>query len=178
MTRSLKSILPALGRILGASPNALYERQKTLTAEGLLKVVPGRGPGSGVHATPESIALLLIGTFSGLGITEVGPTARVLAEAGAQDGEKCPLTGAKNCRDALARILADQSLADRVDFFSVYFSSALGAVTIQYDSAGRSTVFIGPLPSKSAFAIDIRLKRDTVHSLAMVVSELLDKDGA
>jgi hypothetical protein len=172
MTTSLKSTLPALGRILGISPNALYERQKVLVAEGLLKVVPGRGPGSGVVATPESVALLLIATFSGLGVTETGPTARSLAEAVVQVGRKCPLTGAKNCADALARILSDQSLSDRVHSLGVYFSSAAGAVTVDYD-AGKHSAFICPLPSKSAFAIDIRLKKETVQLLTMAVIEVM-----
>ena len=53
MALSLKSTLPALGRILGMTPSALYERQKLLVLEGLLHAVPGRGPGSGVPATPS-----------------------------------------------------------------------------------------------------------------------------
>ncbi len=60
MTTSLKSFLPVLSRILAEPADALYERQRALVREGLLESVPGHGTGSGVRATPESVAMLLI----------------------------------------------------------------------------------------------------------------------
>ena len=126
MALSLKSTLPALGRILGMTPSALYERQKLLVLEGLLHAVPGRGPGSGVPATPESLATLLIGTFAGFGLEETGSTARAISEASAET--TCPLTGEKSFRSALALLLAEQSLADRTSGLEVVTSLAYATI--------------------------------------------------
>jgi hypothetical protein len=49
-----------IGDLLQMSPDAIYERQRALAKAGLLEETQGRGPGSGVRATPETMATLLI----------------------------------------------------------------------------------------------------------------------
>ena len=61
---SLKGLIPRLAHELGMTPDALYERQRALVRAGLLKGVEGKGPGSGVRATPYATALLLIAVLA------------------------------------------------------------------------------------------------------------------
>lgn len=57
---SLKSFLYAVAPVVGISPAALYERQRALVTLGLLTAVPGRGPGSGVALSADSVAVMVI----------------------------------------------------------------------------------------------------------------------
>lgn len=59
MSRSLKDVCFKIGLTTGISPATIYEWQRALVAAGVL-VGRGRGPGSGVRATPQNIAILLI----------------------------------------------------------------------------------------------------------------------
>ena len=68
---SLKSRLPSLAARLNMSPAALYERQRALVRAELLKVRPGRGPGSGVPLTAASLATLLISVVATTSLSEV-----------------------------------------------------------------------------------------------------------
>jgi hypothetical protein len=61
---SLKSIIPLLSDVVALSEHALYERQRALVRGGLIKGREGRGPGSGVEATPETVAMLLISVLA------------------------------------------------------------------------------------------------------------------
>jgi hypothetical protein len=61
---SLKSIIPLLADLVALSEHALYERQRALVRGGLIKGREGRGPGSGVEATPETVAMLLISVLA------------------------------------------------------------------------------------------------------------------
>ena len=57
---SLKSYISELASLLGVTPAFLYERQRVLVRGGQLRQCEGRGPGSGVKATPETVATLLV----------------------------------------------------------------------------------------------------------------------
>jgi hypothetical protein len=57
---SLKAFLPVLARILGTTPDALYSRQRALVNLGLLAIREGRGPGSGVELSADSVGVMLI----------------------------------------------------------------------------------------------------------------------
>src|SRR5215211_4926587 len=60
MSTSLKALIPAIAQVLEMNPATLYERQRALVRSGLLKTKSGRGPGSGVRASADSVAILLI----------------------------------------------------------------------------------------------------------------------
>jgi hypothetical protein len=115
MTTSLKATLPVLGRLIGISPNVLYERQKVLMQEGVLIAVAGRGPGSGVLATPESLALLLIAFLATpIKLSDLAETTRRLAGANPTVGKRCPLTAKSTFGEAFASLLSDNHLLARV----------------------------------------------------------------
>jgi len=125
MIGSLNAMFPALGRILDETPDALRTRQRALVAAGLLDSLPGKGPGSGVAATPRALAQFLIGAC-----TDTGNGA--LLKARPSEG-RCPFTGTKTFVDALAAILADEALARRVQ--EVHIAISYGYATIRYDGA-------------------------------------------
>jgi hypothetical protein len=173
MAGSLKALLPDVGRLLGISSNALYERQKTLVTEGLLLSHSGRGPGSGVHADADSMAMLLIGVFAGLSLTDTGPTAQAIANAKCAVEKTCPLTGARNFHGALARVLGDEQLSNRVDCASVAFLSGTGQCRLIYDAPplgppetfdpnakGKHCFFVCRIPNSSTLRIELAIDRD------------------
>ena len=76
----LKTFLPHLSKLLLLSKGALYARQRELTRVGLLENVPGRGPGSGVRLTPETVGTLLIAVLSTDNLSEVADKTKVFAD--------------------------------------------------------------------------------------------------
>jgi hypothetical protein len=76
--------------------------------EGVLKARPGRGPGSGVSADENSVAVLLISILSHDLLTEA-PATKVYCELRSPKN-KCPVTGATTFREAISAILANPVL--------------------------------------------------------------------
>jgi hypothetical protein len=107
---SLKGLIPRLAHELDMTPDALYERQRALVRAGLLKGVEGKGPGSGVRATPYATALLLIAVLATDSLSEVGERTKQFASLKAEAGS-CPATGKKTFVSALAAILASPRLS-------------------------------------------------------------------
>src|SRR4051812_38430022 len=116
---SLKAFLPTLGKIFGISPDALYSRQRALTALGLLEYVPGRGPGSGVPLSAESVAALVIALMAADSLQGTDARVVVLCEAVPTGGDYhkimnpiCPLTNATSFKSAVAHLLVSPQLLD------------------------------------------------------------------
>ena len=186
MTTSLKSCLPVLARVLGESDAALYERQRLLVREGLLESVAGHGPGTGVRATSESVAMLLIGMLSSVNWSESGPAARAIADTSAKP--PCRLTGATRFADALAKILSNEALAARVNSIRVTVTG--GSAEILYDRSSSEmplgaakkaklthapiSVFEGRESKKGGLRIEVAIQADTVRALAKAVTSLQD----
>lgn len=130
MSKSLKSCIPRFAQLLGMSPASLYERVRALAREEILNPQAGKGPGSGVRATPESVALLLIAAMASDSLAEVGERTRELAGATARAlssnqtpplnqwhqlrRAKCALTGETTFRRALRKLLINQKMRSRV----------------------------------------------------------------
>lgn len=164
MTRSLKSCIPELARILDESTDAIYERQRVLDREGLLESIPGKGPGSGVRAAPESVAMLLIGLMASVSLTEAGARARDIAKIKDGVGKT-----AETFKDALARILSDDPLAATVKIIRVGVTS--GVASIEFENMDR-VVFVGRASEKLALHIEVAIVAKTVRALAKLVSGL------
>ena len=113
---SLKGFIPTLARLVGMTPAALYERQRVLVRAGLLQVKSGRGPGSGVRLTADTVALLLIAVLASDSLSDTEEKARAVANL---RSVRCPLTGMNTFRAALASILASSDLSKRVRSISV-----------------------------------------------------------
>jgi len=113
---SLKGFIPTLAKLVGMTPAALYERQRALVRAGLLQVKRGRGPGSGVRLTADTVALLLIAVLATDSLSDTEEKARTVAKL---TSARCSLTGTNTFEAALAAILASSDLSKRVRSISV-----------------------------------------------------------
>ena len=106
MAGSLKAYAPLLAWRLGTTPAAVYERQRVLVREGVLKPSQGRGPGSGVPLSPYSVAVLLTAVLSTDSLSETADTVRMIATAKSIEADGvCSLTGKRNFVEAMALVL-------------------------------------------------------------------------
>jgi hypothetical protein len=101
MMASLKAFLPTLAPILATTPDALYSRQRALINLGLLATRKGRGPGSGVELSADSLAVLLIACLCSETLAETDQ--RVVAICGATDWDS-----RTTYREAVAATLSEQ----------------------------------------------------------------------
>jgi hypothetical protein len=115
---SLKSVVLWFAEQLGLPPAAFYERQRVLVRAGLLESRSGRGPGSGVRATPESVARMLIAILSGGPLSDTPTNTRKIANLKSTE-ERCPFTGKRTFESALAATLESEELASKVAFIDV-----------------------------------------------------------
>jgi hypothetical protein len=185
MANSLKALFPALGRILGQTPAALYAHQRTFVNAGLLESTPGRGPGSGVRAAPETLAEFLSATITLASLAENVHFAKAIARA-VPGGGKCQLTSAATFKDAFAAILADKALTERVNEIRVTING--GYAQIIYDGSSsdlqlglakpakltrhpKTSVFVGKI-AKPGLSIEVSISADIVRKLAGVIKEV------
>jgi hypothetical protein len=117
---SLKAVLPRLATMFDSNPDALYERQRALVRLGVLKPIQGRGPGSGVEFSANSVATLLIAVTAVNSLSEVD--TRIAGFCNAMPhypSETCPFTGQKTFLAALQAIFENARLASKVRNVSV-----------------------------------------------------------
>jgi hypothetical protein len=107
---SLKSLIPELAPAFNLTSAALYERQRALERAGLLKAEGGRGPGSGVRATPQAVAALLCSVLATDSLSEVETEAVALSRLRAEGGV-CPVTGKRTFSKALSALLASSEMS-------------------------------------------------------------------
>jgi hypothetical protein len=200
--KSLQGCLPALAEVLNVNRTTLYERQRALVREGLLDALPGHGRGSGVRATPESVAMLTIGMLASVNLADVGPLARSFSEAG-PIASKCPLTGGKTFHAALSRIFSDDLIAKRVNGITIRVNAGHAAIgfdggraeldmdfallKMSLEGRGAKSVKLNPLPSVSVFAtkkhqakgllFSVSIPRETVRDLVATTRMLLTVGG-
>src|SRR5262245_36852076 len=103
MEQSLKSFVVELAPILSMTYFALYERQRALVRAGLLKVEAGRGTGSGVRATPESVATLLVAVLVTDDLSSAAELTRRFSRL--KSDKPCRITHKTKFVDAVAEIL-------------------------------------------------------------------------
>jgi hypothetical protein len=109
MIGGLKSYLPRLAEIVGSTPAALYERQRALTRLGLLIAQEGRGPGSGVALSADSLAVMIISLLVTENLSDINKRVALLCNARPLRDRKnrTSVTGAKTFRQAVATLLTD-----------------------------------------------------------------------
>jgi hypothetical protein len=99
-----------LAKMLGLTPDAVYERQRALTRAGYFSgAVEGKGPGSGVRATPHNVTTLLLSLLATDSLSDVVTKSSLLARAKHSNG-KCPFTGETRFGRALEKILTTENL--------------------------------------------------------------------
>ena len=99
-TRSLKEKVDTIATAVGTSHATVYDKYLALYQAGVLPSNPGKGPGSGVRATPEAAAIRLIGLMASEGLSGIDKTTRTYCNLKNGDGQ------------TLASALADVLAAD------------------------------------------------------------------
>jgi hypothetical protein len=135
---SLKKYSERLGPMLGLTPSALYERQRQLVRLKLLKAPATVGPGGGIRATPQTVAMLLVAVLATDNLSDLTDTVRKTAHLRAKSG-RCPLTQAASFYGALTRVLADPMTACDVNWIEVFRTS--GEATITFDAFKQRSEF-------------------------------------
>lgn len=132
---SLKAYIPTLAYLLNLSPAALYERQRVLVRKGILSGSAGHGPGTGVTATPSSVAWLVITAMATDSLSEMESGSVTKLSAAQSQVGTCPLTAKKTFGQALTGIFLDTETAARVSSIQVDRSAA--QATIYFRKKGR-----------------------------------------
>jgi hypothetical protein len=78
---SLKAFLPKVADAFRTTPDALYSRQRALVRLGLLPVTEGKGPGSGVPLSADTLGVLIIALLAADTLAEVDDRVVRLCEA-------------------------------------------------------------------------------------------------
>jgi hypothetical protein len=165
----LKGYIPALARLLGTTPAALYERQRALVRAGLIEAEEGRGPGSGVRATPKTVALLLIAELCTTVLGEVPQRTRALARAKPVMG-KCHFTRADTFLSAFSAVLFSYGMADRVT--EIVISRRDETAHIRYRNYLPASIEEATSSSTSSF---IGKAKDGIRIQAVIETALLQK---
>jgi hypothetical protein len=169
---------------LGMTPAALYERQRELVRQGILSQSEGRGPGSGVHASPYSVALLLVSVLATDSLSETAEKARIFAPAKstATDGH-CPLTGQRTFVEAVA-LLLDMTRQHWRKIVNVTLDRTTRFATIKYKddlSSGDSVFAIqiqahAKLPAPTKLIVHAILRRDLIIEIARDLKKIAESE--
>jgi hypothetical protein len=132
---SLKAFTPVLADILGSTPAAIYERQRALVRQGLLPAPVGRGPGNGIPATADTVAMILIALMVTDNLSDTDNRVKRVAEAKFYGKPtrrhflkpRCALTGKRDFRSALIALLRMTEFPTRLSLTvsRSYFSSSI-----------------------------------------------------
>jgi hypothetical protein len=131
---SLKRYTPILADYLDLTSDALYERQRVLVRLNLLEAPSGRGPGSGIRATPSAVSQIIVAVLATDSLSEIDLKARGLGN-GRAENKVCPLTGRNDFLGALESILTSEVLAKKVTSIEVERSTL--KATIYFNQKGR-----------------------------------------
>jgi hypothetical protein len=152
---SLKVYCRSLAKIVGMSPDAVYERVRALMQSGYLSGgIEGRGPGSGIRATHENVTRLILSILATDDVVALTAKTKKIGSLKAAQG-RCPLTGATRFDRALQAVLADEEIVLRGAEIEVHRRSL--TATIRFNTADGKTDFsrFGGAPKDTTFAVEI-----------------------
>jgi hypothetical protein len=172
---SLKTFCEDLAPLVGLTPAALYERQRALVRMGDLPE-PVKGRGKGLHATPATVATLLVAVMVTDNLSDTDLRVRRLAQARYLDptgrGGHCKLTGKQFFIDAFAAILGSERMQTP---WRITVHRAEAAAQIFYFKRGEPlTLFSLNNPEQSYFGRSSNPSRMTVQAILenIVVAEI------
>jgi hypothetical protein len=106
---SLKAFLPKVAAAFRTTPDALYSRQRALVRLGLLPVTEGKGPGSGVPLTADTLGVMVIALLAADTLAETDERVVRLCEATPDrfesDQTEKYFVAAQNFRSAVAEVM-------------------------------------------------------------------------
>lgn len=114
----LKTYASFLALHLSLSADAIYERQRLLVRSGYLVAPPGRGPGSGVRATDDTVSKIILSALATDTLADVDEKTKSLAAKKPINGH-CFLTGNLKLLDALIYLFQSPEKMKRICGLSV-----------------------------------------------------------
>jgi hypothetical protein len=164
---SLKSYIPHMTPLLGLTPDVIYDRQRELMHCKLIEHTKGRGPGSGVRATPNTLATLLIGLMV---VDKTAEVCSVLPEwlsARATSNGYCPITGEPDFLSALTKVLSDRALASKCDGIDLVRSDGFAYLYFIKRKIRKPTVFrCKKYEVMRSLHVEVRLQGDSLRAMA------------
>ena len=171
---SLKAFLPNVARAFETTPDALYTRQRALIGLGLLPVLDGKGPGSGVLLTADALAVLIIAILSADTLAETDQ--RVVALCEARDDTLLRERGIPHhatFRAAVAQAITDGGLTENYSLNAIEVSRCSRAQIKMIATKGRS---LG-MPKANTYLVpgDMQIKRSSpiITTAAIEAKELV-----
>jgi hypothetical protein len=172
---SLKGYIPALARLLGMTPAALYERQRALVRAGMLPQSEGRGPGSGVRLTASSVAMLVICVLAADNLSTSEARVRAIAPARPIGQIRCPYTAMPDFFSALTAILVARS----EDVIEISVSRTADRTSFKYrDTAGETKVsqFVGAHSDEPGITVLATLPHNLLQIMASDVRAMVREE--
>jgi hypothetical protein len=144
--------------------------------------IKGRGPGSGVRASPETVFPLLLSVLITDNLSEIDQRVKQLATVMHRTGD-CKLTGSRSFGGAILEILSSVELASRVREITVQREHLEGWITWNerrrgYVNSRIERFGIGPAPSFPARGLTITAALDgkSIHHIAAKLALLNEEE--
>ncbi|MGO4513243.1 hypothetical protein CT676_35990 [Bradyrhizobium sp. MOS001] len=178
---SLKAFLPDMAKLFGTTADALYTRQRALAELGVLKVVEGRGPGSGTPLDGSGVAAIIIALLAADTLQDTDIRVRAFCRAtpfedippdyrpgkSRKDFDRCPWTGETNLQSALAAVLMSREKAESLGSFTVHRHNNTASLTFGRPNASFASLFASSAPQpRSAIRISADIEAASIRRLA------------
>ena len=105
--------------------------------------------GSGVRATPKSLALLLISLLATDSLSETEAKTKIVANFKSAT-KRCPLTGKKTFAGAVTAVLASEDLAKQARWLEVARGGSKSYAHISYPPDERDERMVSPVETRSS----------------------------
>jgi hypothetical protein len=166
---SLKGFTPTLGKAVGMSATAVYERQRALVRGGLLQVKSGKASGSGVRLTEESLALLLVALLATDNLSRTKECTRTFANL-KSIARRCPFTDQATFITALSTVLSSTDLSKRCRGVLVSRTGPSGCIFYEKEKERLASLFSlngrKPRPQPFGMGVDAQLHGSTLREVA------------
>ena len=166
---SLKGFTPTLGKAVGMSAAAVYDRQRALVRGGLLQVESGKASGSGVRLTEESLALLLVALLATDNLSRTKECTRTFANL-KSIARRCPFTDEARFIAALSTILRSTDLSKRCRGVLVSRTEPSGCIFYEKEKEPLASLFSldgrKPRPQPFGMGVDAQLHGSTLRQVA------------
>lgn len=174
---SLKAFTQKMDQLGGWSEGGLYERVRSLVRLGILRPIPGRGPGRGTPLNARNLSALVISMLATDNWGEVDARVVRLCDAVPSPGPTCPFTGAKNFRDAMAEIIGSTKRARLTLSLSVNRERLQPEILFRARRKVYRSLFLPKQksPHNPFLSIDVTLSSDGLSTLAELLKHELSE---
>jgi hypothetical protein len=163
---TLATIDPDIASIFAIPATTVRERQRELVRGAILTNRPGRGRGSGVVATADSIAVLIASLICSLSLTRSAQETKRFFGA-RHETNLCPFTGEDTFGSAFTKILRSAALCQAIGHVRVQLTQ--GNVTIAYPHGDSKFVAEGAKIDRG-LCYCITLSGDQIRQIAALVA--------